>query len=81
MEKITKINSLEELKQICDGKMKDFSIQLNFCIRISYDSSTDKFYIINLVDNSKHELNSNEIMGKSNSIIRRAIEFGAFFQY
>ena len=83
--KITKVNSLDELKQICDGKMRDFFIQLNFGIRstkaISYDRSTDKFYIFNTIDDSEQELNSKEIMDDKNSYIGNAIELGAFYQY
>jgi hypothetical protein len=29
----TRVNSLDELKQMCDGVTKDFFIQLNFGIR------------------------------------------------
>lgn len=83
--KITRVKSLDELKQICDGRMRDFFIQLNFCIRstkaISYDRSTDKFYIVNLIDGSEQELSSKEIMDENNSNIGKAIELGAFYQY
>lgn len=83
--KITKVNSLDELKQICDGKMRDFFIQLHFGMRstkaISYDRSTDKFYIFNAIDDSEQELNSKEIMDDKNSYIGKAIELGAFYQY
>lgn len=83
--KITRVKSLDELKQICDGRMRDFFIQLNFGIRstksISYDRSTDKFYIVNIIDDSEQELNSKEIMDDKNSYIGKAIEFGAFYQY
>lgn len=83
--KITRVKSLDELKQICDGKMRDFFIQLNFGIRstkaISYDRSTDKFYIVNIIDDSEQELNSKEIMDDKNSYIGKAIELGAFYQY
>ena len=83
--KITRVKSLEELKQICDGRMRDFFIQLNFGIRstkaISYDRSTDKFYIVNIIDDSEQELSSKEIMDENNSHIGKAIELGAFYQY
>lgn len=83
--KITRVKSLDELKQICDGRMRDFFIQLNFGIRstkaISYDSSTDKFYIVNIIDDSEQELSSKEIMDENNSNIGKAIELGAFYQY
>ena len=83
--KITRVKSLDELKQICDGRMRDFFIQLNFGIRstkaISYDRSTDKFYIVNIIDDSEQELNSKEIMDDKNSYIGKAIELGAFYQY
>ena len=83
--KITRVNSLDELKQICDGRMRDFFIQLNFGIRstkaISYDRSTDKFYIVNIIDDSEQELSSKEIMDENNSHIGKAIELGVFYQY
>lgn len=83
--KITRVKSLDELKQICDGRMRDFFIQLNFGIRstkaISYDRSTDKFYIVNIIDDSEQELSSKEIMDENNSHIGKAIELGAFYQY
>ena len=83
--KITRVKSLDELKQICDGRMRDFFIQLNFGIRstkaISYDRNTDKFYIVNIIDDSEQELSSKEIMDDKNSYIGKAIELGAFYQY
>ena len=83
--KITRVNSLDELKQICDGRMRDFFIQLNFGIRstkaISYDRSADKFYIVNIIDDSEQELSSKEIMDENNSHIGKAIELGAFYKY
>lgn len=83
--KITRVKSLDELKQICDGRMRDFFIQLNFGIRstkaISYDRSTDKFYIVNIIDDSEQELSSKEIMDENNSHIGKAIELGEFYQY
>ena len=83
--KITRVKSLDELKQICDGRMRDFFIQLNFGIRstkaISYDRNTDKFYIVNIIDDSEQELSSKEIMDENNSHIGKAIELGAFYQY
>ena len=83
--KITRVKSLDELKQICDGRMRDFFIQLNFGIRstkaISYDRSADKFYIVNIIDDSEQELSSKEIMDENNSHIGKAIELGAFYQY
>ena len=83
--KITRVNSLDELKQICDGRMRDFFIQLNFgrhsTKAISYDRSTDKFYSVKIIDDSEQELSSKEIMDENNSNIGKAIELGAFYQY
>lgn len=78
---ITIVKSLDELKQICDDRMRDFFIQLNFGIRISYDSNSDKFHVININDDSEYELSTKEIMDKNNNYIGKAIELGAFFQY
>lgn len=83
--KITRVKSLDELKQICNGRMKNFFIQLSFGIRstkaISYDRSTDKFYIVNFIDDSEQELSSKEIMDENNSYIGKAIEFDALYKY
>ena len=35
----TRVNSLDELKQMCDGVSKDFFIQLNFGFRSSKNIS------------------------------------------
>ena len=81
----TRVNSLDELKQMCDGVTKDFFIQLNFGIRseknISYNKYTDTFYILNEIDDTEQELNSKTIMDEDYTNIGKAITFGAFYAY
>ena len=81
----TRVNSLNELKQMCDGVTKDFFIQLNFGIRssknISYNKDTDTFYILNEIDDTKQELNSEQMMNKDYTHIGKAITFGSFYAY
>lgn len=81
----TRINSLDELKQMCNGVTKDFFIQLNFGIRssknISYNKDTDTFYILNEIDDTKQELNSQTIMDEDYTNIGKAITFGSFYAY
>ena len=81
----TRVNSLDELKQMCDGVTKDFFIQLNFGIRssknISYNKDTDTFYILNEIDDTKQELNSQTIMDEDYTNIGKAITLGAFYVY
>ena len=81
----TKVNSLNELKQMCDGVTKDFFIQLNFGFRssknISYNKNTDTFYIFNEIDDTELELNSKTIMDEDYSNICKAITFGTFYAY
>ena len=81
----TRVNSLDELKQMCNGVTKDFFIQLNFDIRssknISYNKDTDTFYILNEIDDTKQELNSQTIMDEDYTNIGKAITFGAFYAY
>ena len=81
----TRVNSLDELKQMCDGVSKDFFIQLNFGFRssknISYNNDTDTFYIINEIDDTEQELNSKTIMDDDYTNIGKAITFGAFYAY
>ena len=81
----TKVNSLNELKQMCDGVTKDFFIQLNFGFRssknISYSKSTDTFYIFNEIDDTEQEFNSKTIMDEDYTNIGKAITFGTFYAY
>ena len=81
----TRVNSLDELKQMCDGVTKDFFIQLNFGFRssknISYNKGTDTFYILNEIDDTEQELNSQTIMDEDYTNIGKAITFGAFYAY
>ena len=52
-----KINSLDELKDACEGACTDFFIQLRFGARssknISYDREQDRFYIVNEIDGTE----------------------------
>ena len=81
----TRVNSLDELKKMCDGVSKDFFIQLNFGFRssknISYNKSTDTFYIFNEIDDTEQELNSKTIMDEDYTNIGKAITFGIFYAY
>ena len=81
----TRVNSLDELKQMCNGVTKDFFIQLNFGIRssknISYNKDTDTFYILNEIDGTEQELNSQTIMDEDYTNIGKAITFGSFYAY
>ena len=81
----TRVNSLDELKQMCDGMSKDFFIQLNFGFRssknISYNKSTGTFYIFNEIDDTEQELNSKTIMDEDYTNIGKAITFGTFYAY
>lgn len=81
----TRVNSLDELKKMCDGVTKDFFILLNFGMRssknVSYDSSTDTFYILNEIDDTEQELNSETIMDEEYTNIGKAIKYGAFYAY
>ena len=81
----TRVNSLDELKQMCDGVTKDFFIQLNFGFRssknISYNKNTDTFYIFNEIDDTEQELNSKTIMDEDYTNIGKAITFGTFYAY
>ena len=80
-----RVNSLDELKQSCDGVNKDFFIQLKFGIRssktISYNKDTDTFYIYNEIDDTEQELNSKTIMDDDYTNIGKAITFGALYAY
>ena len=81
----TRVNSLDELKQMCNGVTKDFFIQFNFGVRssknISYNKDTDTFYILNEIDDTKQELNSQTIMDEDYTNIGKAITLGAFYAY
>ena len=81
----TRVNSLDELKQMCNGVTKNFFIQFNFGVRssknISYNKDTDTFYIINNIDGTEQELNSQTIMDEEHTNIGKAITLGAFYVY
>ena len=81
----TRVNSLDKLKQMCNGVTKEFFIQLNFGIRssknISYNKDTDPFYILNEIDGTEQELNSQTIMDEEYTNIGKAITLGAFYAY
>ena len=81
----TRVNSLDELKQMCNGVTKDFFIQLNFGIRssknISYNKYTDTFYILNEIDGTEQELNSQTIMDEEYTNIGKSITLGSFYAY
>ena len=81
----TRVNSLDKLKQMCNGVTKEFFIQLNFGIRssknISYNKDTDTFYILNEIDGTEQELNSQTIMDEEYTNIGKAITLGAFYAY
>ena len=81
----TRVNSLDELKQMCNGVTKAFFIQLNFGIRssknISYNKDTDTFYILNEIDGTEQELNSQTIMDEEYTNIGKSITLGAFYAY
>ena len=81
----TRVNSLDELKQMCNGVTKEFFIQLNFGIRssknISYNKDTDTFYILNEIDDTEQELNSQTIMDEEYTNIGKSIELGEFYEY
>lgn len=81
----TRVNSLDELKQMCDGVTKDFFVKLNFGMRssksISYNKETDTFYILNEIDDTEQELNSQTIMDEEYTNIGKAITLGAFYTY
>ena len=81
----TRVNSLDKLKQMCNGVTKEFFIQLNFGIRssknISYNKDTDTFYILNEIDGTEQELNSQTIMDEEYTNIGKAITLGSFYAY
>ena len=81
----TRVNSLDELKQMCNGVTKEFFIQLNFGIRssknISYNKDTDTFYILNEIDDTEQELNSQTIMNEEYTNIGKSITLGSFYAY
>ena len=81
----TRVNSLDELKQMCDGVSKDFFIQLHFGFRssknISYNKHPDTLYPPNEIDDTEQELNSKTIMDDDYTNIGKAITFGALYAY
>lgn len=80
-----KISTIEELKTASnvDGGA-EFFILLNYGLRsskhIDYDEDTDKFWVLNMIDDSEQTLTPEQIMDKSITNIGYAMDNGAFFQ-
>ena len=79
-----KINSIEELKAAVGDGAEFFILLANGFVRsskwISYDETDDKFYILNLIDDTEQNLNSKNILKKQFTNIGEAIEKGAFYK-
>jgi hypothetical protein len=83
---MTKINSLEHLKEVCNPyEPEDFFISLNFGLRsskcITYDEDTDTFFVLNEIDDTEDEFNSEQIMDDNLTDIGKAIRAGQFYHY
>lgn len=79
-----KIESLDELKQICSKGYTEVFILLNFGLRsskeIEYDTETDTWRVFNYIDDSELiGLTYDEL--KTDTNIPLALERGALFKY
>ena len=79
-----RVTSVEQLKEILNcPETKEFFIQLRgfrSWKQISFDG-TDKFYILNEIDNTEQVLTEKELFDKNKTNIGEAITKGAFFHY
>lgn len=79
------VESIDDLKQRICGGTHDFFILLNFGLRsskfIDYSEKTGKFYVINEIDGTQHELTERQLMDRSCTNIGYAIANGALYAY
>jgi len=83
MEKIVnlKIKTIDELKFVCNDKIQDFFIQLNYNLitrkRIFYDHISDLFFVEDLVTSSNQTYTLQQLKNDTNII--NAVEKGSFY--
>jgi len=87
--KFKKVESVRQLQNICRKRTKEFFILLSggarsskaLCWMPSLRKSAGAFWVPNEIDNSEQELTAKELFDESLTLIGKAIEAGAFYQY
>lgn len=77
-----KVNSIDHLRSLIKGGVKNFRINLNFGMysvkHITLDKD-GKFNILNKIDNTRQSLNEEDLLDESKTNIGKAIRLGALY--
>lgn len=77
-----KVNSIDHLRSLVKGGVKNFRINLNFGAysvkHITLDKD-GKFNILNKIDNTRQSLTEEDLLDESKTNIGKAIRLGAFY--
>lgn len=80
MEKPTRVQNVDHLKELLAQGQKDYFILLEGAVRsrktIRYDQNTDTFSVIHRIDGIRKKMSGNAFR---RSLMREAIQRGAFF--
>ena len=82
---MVKVTSTEQLKEMIAVGVHDYFILLNGNARsskfVDYSPESNKFHIINEIDNSKQVLCEKNLFNRKHTNIGYAIQQGSFFSY
>ena len=82
---MTRVTSLDQLKEMIANGVHDYFIALNLGLRSSkfldYSPKTGKFYIMNEIDGSEQMLNEKHFMSRDYTNTGYAMTVGALFAY
>lgn len=82
---MTRVTSLDQLKEMIANGVHDYFIALNGGFRSSkfldYSPKSGKFYITNEIDGSKQTLNEKHFMSRNYTNVGYAMTVGSLFAY
>lgn len=82
---MTKITSVEQLKEMIANGTHDFFICLTGCLKssknIDYDPETKEFYIFNEIDGSEQEFHEEYFFNREYTNVGYAMENGKLYSY
>jgi len=80
----TRIDSVDELRQVLENGRQEFKMLLNFGAFSRKEIALEpdgRFWVFNLIDDSKCILTAEELMDEGQTLIGKAIGKGAFWMY
>ena len=82
---MTKVTSLDQLKEMIANGVHDYFIALNGGFRsskyIDYSTKSCKFFIMNEIDNTDQTLNEKQLMDRDYTNVGYAMTVGALYAY